>query len=61
MANQSILIGVTTGIFFAGCVVVGVSRNIDIMENMSIQNQQTMIQTLMFHQPMSSINKIKSE
>ena len=61
MVNQSFLIEVTTGVFFAGCVVVeNVSRNIDNMENTSMQNQQTVIQVLMFNQPMPSVNKIKS-
>ena len=36
MINQSFLIEVTTGVFFAGCVVVeNVSRNMDNMENTS--------------------------
>lgn len=61
MTNQSLVIGVATGVFFVGCVVVegDVSRT-DNVENMSIQNQQTTLQDLVFNQQVSSINKIKS-
>ena len=61
MTNQSLVIGVTTGVFFVGCVAAegDVSRT-DNTKNMSVQNQQTMMQDLVFHQQVSPVNKIKS-